>query len=672
MSKPPVAASHPVLLGGRYRLRGELGRGGMARVHRAHDQALDRDVAVKILHPELAHDPVLLDRFRREAWAGARLSHPNVVAVYDVGTPDPSGSHDQPAYLVMQLVDGPSLRDVLYRHRRLSAGQALGILGQAAAGLAAAHDAGLVHRDVKPENVLLTRQGGVKVTDFGLARAAAESTQTFGSDVIVGSPHYLSPEAVGAEPVDARSDVYSLGLLLYECLTGRPPFEGDSPLTTALQHRSDRVPRPSAAVSGVAADVDAVVLAATARDPAQRYQDARAFADALAAAVPEGPAPLAEDPSWRDTAVIPLDATDTVVGAGGARAGGIAAEGHEVDGPEAGGPEVGGGAAGAEAAGADDASAVTDEDRHDAHDEGGGRRRGWLRVVVLAVPVLLALAGFLVWDNVLAPVTPVPAVAGSPAGDARAELEDAGFVVEIAEDRPYDLDVPAGSVLRQDPAGEARRGTAVSLVLSDGPRPVEVPTVSGRPQQEVVAQLEQLGLKVSAERAFDEEVSEGRVVSIEPSAGEVVDEGSDVALVVSDGPHPIEVPDVGGESEAAALEALRERGLDPQVVDRRYDDQVPEGTVLGQSPQSGATLTRDGRVELVVSRGPEPFEMPNVRRQRVGDAREQLESVGLDVEVEQRGGVASLLNPGRVYDQDPAPGTRVLPGEAVTLYAYEG
>jgi eukaryotic-like serine/threonine-protein kinase len=232
-------------VGDRYVLRGELGRGGMATVHRALDDVLEREVAVKLLHAHLADDPAFLDRFRREARAAAALDHPNVVAVHDWG------ETDEGAYLVLQLVEGPSLRDVLRRHGRLDPGESLAVLGPAARGLGAAHAAGLVHRDVKPENLLLGRDGTVRVTDFGLARAAASATSTFGADVLVGSPHYLSPEAVRGRPLDPRADVYALGVVLFECLTGRPPHEGESPFATAVQHTSRRVPPPSEHVDGI-------------------------------------------------------------------------------------------------------------------------------------------------------------------------------------------------------------------------------------------------------------------------------------------------------------------------------------------------------------------------------------------------------------------------------------
>jgi eukaryotic-like serine/threonine-protein kinase len=283
---PRTTSDAPDLVGGRYALRGEIGRGGMATVHRARDEVLQREVAVKLLHAHLAGDDTFLDRFRREARAAAAVHHPNVVTVHDWGETADG------AYLVLQLVEGCSLREVLRRRRRLTPGETLAVLGPAGDGLGAAHVAGLVHRDVKPENVLLATEGGVLITDFGLARAAASATSTFGADVLMGTPHYLSPEAVRNEPLSPPADVYALGVVLFECLTGRPPHEGDSPFATAVAHTSRRVPAPSEIEPSVDEAVDEVVLRATAPDPRERYPDGAAFAAALRAAVPSGPQPV--------------------------------------------------------------------------------------------------------------------------------------------------------------------------------------------------------------------------------------------------------------------------------------------------------------------------------------------------------------------------------------------
>lgn len=495
---PGSSSTVPAVVGGRYELRDELGRGGMASVHRAHDGVLDREVAVKILHPHLAVDPAFLDRFRREARAAAALNHPNVVAVHDWG------ETDQGAYLVLGLVVGPSLRAVLRRRGRLSPAEALAVLGPAAAGLGAAHAAGLVHRDVKPENLLLDRAGTVQITDFGLARAAASATSTFGAGVLVGSPHYLSPEAVRGEPLDARADVYGLGVVLFECLTGRPPHQGDSPYATAVAHTSTPVPPPSELIAGVPETLDEVVLDATAREASHRQPDAEAFHRALRAAVPGGPAALA-------TLLEVSETTDR----------------HPVGPPPPPPPpppRVGG-------------DTVVDTGPAPTTTVGPRRRRRSVApLVVLALLAACALGGYLLYDRVIAPVVAVP------------EVLDAA-------------------------------------------------------QQQAVDRLETAGFRVEATRV--------------------------------------------------------------------HDETVPEGRILATDPAPGTELPRGGSVEVEVSDGPEPVEVPGVDGKLVDEARATLIEAGFEVEVERRGGFGALFNPDRVFDQDPAPRTERDPGTTVTLFAYD-
>jgi eukaryotic-like serine/threonine-protein kinase len=653
----------PPRIGGRYVLRGELGRGGMATVHRAVDEVLEREVAVKLLHAHLADDPAFLDRFRREARAAAALDHPNVVAVHDWG------ETDEGAYLVLQLIEGPSLREVLRRHRRLTAGEALRVLAPAASGLGAAHAAGLVHRDVKPENLLLGRDGTVRVTDFGLARAAASATSTFGADVLVGSPHYLSPEAVRGRPLDPRADVYALGVVLFECLTGRPPHEGESPFATAVQHTSRRVPPPSELVDDVAPALDELVVAATAHDPDERPDDGADFAAALSRAVPGGPTPLDLAGSIRETLVVPADVdgppapptgTTRAIPSDGSTTvvrGATAQTGWTADDPHGGDPR-------------------DEPDGPEEPDDRLGpppRRRRWLvaTLVVLALLAASAAGGYLLWDRVLAPVTPIPAVVGAAADVASDRLEESGFTVRVATQRPHHLEVPVDHVLEQSPTGEARQGATIVLTLSAGPRQVEVPDVVGEPAEEATAALADAGLSPITTEEHDEEVEAGLVLSSDPAAGAVLDETAEVTLVVSRGPRPIEVADVRGRPLEEAAAVLREAGLEVEVVDRRFDETTAAGVVLTQDPGPGEILRRGDTVSVAVSRGPEPVAVPNVRGLRAGEAVAELEALGFEVEIERRGGFGAFLNPDRVFDQDPAPEASRRRGDTVTIYAYE-
>jgi eukaryotic-like serine/threonine-protein kinase len=688
----------------------------MATVHRARDEVLDRDVAVKLLHAHLATDPAFLDRFRREARAAAALSHPNVVAVHDWG------ETDEGPFLVLQLIDGPSLRGVLRHRRRLHAEEAVSVLGPAAAGLGAAHAAGLVHRDVKPENLLLGLDGTVRVTDFGLARAAASATSTFGTDVLVGSPHYLSPEAVRGEPLDPTADVYALGVVLFEVLTGRPPFEADSPFATAVQHTANRVPPPSSVVATVPTALDEVVRRATDPDRDARYADADAFRAALTAAVPPSAAPLpalfADDASVPaaggaapsgGTAVLGPEAHDTTVAGAPAQdetpdddRPSIAwdADGAQLwpppvappPPPPPGPPDAGDVLEGPSDDHAhpvawleamhgpyDEAAELLDTDGPPSEVEddhvvvGRGRRRRWPLVLLLLVALVAAsvTGGYLLWDRVLAPIVAIPAVAEAPVDAAVDALESAGFTVRVDGDRPNSLEVPADHVLSQDPTGEARQGATVTLVVSAGPRQVTVPDVTDGDVGDAEDAIVDVGLVLGdVGRAYDEEVPSGRVLSSDPAAGEVVDETTAVDLVVSRGPAPREVPDLRSLTLSEAQDALRAVGLQGEVSGREYSD-APEGQVIAQSPGRGNEVDRGATVGLTLSDGPAPVTVPNVRGQLRDEAVETLEELGFEVEIETRGGVGAFLNPGRVFEQDPGPNAELLPGDRVLLYVYE-
>lgn len=616
MSDTSLNLSGGALLGGRYRLIAEIGRGGMASVHRAHDEVLDREVAVKVLHARLAADPAFRDRFQREARAAARLSHPNVVTVHDCG------QEQDRAWLVMELVEGDSLRDVLDIRGRVTPGEALSLLAPAAAGLAAAHESGMVHLDIKPENVLYGRDGTVKVTDFGLARAAATATVTFDSGMIVGSPHYLSPEAVEGEPLDACSDVYALGVVLFECLTGQPPFHRDTPLATALAHVRESVPPPSSVVASLPDAVDQVVLRATASDPGERYPDAGAFAEALTEAVPGGPVPVDLRDGERDTVVLPRDDTDTTV--------------TGVDG-----------------------------------DDGSRGRWGRRRVLtVLGVLLALAAGGFGVWDQLVAPVTAVPAVTESPRDQAVAALREAGFTPEVAEGGEHHLEIPRNHVVRQSPDGSARRGDPVRLVLSLGPPQVEVPGTGGMEEAEAVEALEQAHLRPEVRRVFHERVEAGLVIRSEPEPGATVRATSTVSVVVSRGREPIEVPDLRGRPRGEAQQTLSQAGLEVSVTGREFHEEVPAGAVISQSPAPGERLFRGDTVQLVLSKGAEPFPMPDVLDLPEERARRVLGSRGLGIQVEE----LDTNNPqreGTVADQKPPAGTKVRRGDTVTIVVWD-
>lgn len=628
------------LLGDRYRLLREIARGGMATVFQALDEVLERDVAMKLPHRHLATDPVFLDRFLREARAAAALSHPNVVSVYDWG--DDDGGQ---AYLVMEFVNGPSLRDLLRSRGRLGPGEAAAVLAPAAAGIAAAHARGLVHRDVKPENILVSSDGAVKVTDFGLARAVAATTQTFAPGAIVGSPHYLAPESVRDERLDARADVYALGVVLYECLVGRPPFEAETPVATALRHTTDAVPPPSALVN-VPVELDEVVSRATAPDPGDRYADAAAFEAALRAVASRDEHAAGRHDDERGTLVIPPATNDTLVPIPPPPPKPPPPALEELPPPR-----------------------QLEPSRKEAAP--AAPRSGRRGLLAALVGIVLLLGGlYLAWSMLVAPVTPIPEVTGQPRMLAEATLRAAGFEPVVADEREFSLEVPADHVIRQVPTGATRRGAAVTLTLSAGPRPVPggVPNLLGEPEQQATAILQGAGLAPSIEYAYDEKVDRGLVVRTDPPGGAAVVEGQPVTVVVSKGRRPVEVPKVVGLTRDDASERLSALGLKATVAAEVFHDTVPPGVVVSQAPDPGANLHRGAVVRLSVSKGPETFPMPDVRERSRDEAVRTLEGSGLVVTVEE---VRGFFRPRNIVaDQEPKPGTSVRRGERVTIYVW--
>lgn len=618
----------PRLVQGRYTLLAELGRGGMATVHRARDEVLGRDVALKILHPHLAGDPAFRARFLREGRAAATLSHPNVVAIHDLDA-DENG-----ARLVMEVVDGPSMSEVLATRGRLSPGEALALLGPAADGLAAAHAAGLVHRDVKPANILIAADGTVKVGDFGLARAAASSTQTFGADVLVGSPHYLAPEAVDGGTLGATADVYGLGIVLFEVLTGRPPFQGDTPMATALQHTTGTVPPPSSLVPGISPAVDEVVRVATQHDPDERYADAAAFRAALTAAVPGGPLPVDLRGGRHHTVVMPALGLDPDSATDGAT------------------------------------RVVLRNDVAEAKKTTPRRRTR--RTVLLALALLLLVAGgaAAAWNTFLAPVTDIPAVIGLSPDAAATALRDAGFSSIVSEQGSNSLQAPVGTIAAVDPPERARKGTTLVLTLSLGPSEVVVPDVNGLEEPAASLRLRDANFEVDVQFAHDDLVAEGFAIRTDPAGLSIGRDGQQVVLFISLGPAPVQIPGLVGMTLEAANQALEELGLIGEVVEERFDENIAAGSIADQLPEAGTEGHRGDVVQMVVSQGGRPFALPDVRGQKEKDARRILEDLGLRVDVED----VSTVIPGRkdtVADTNPPPGTHVRSGDQVVLFVYD-
>ncbi|MFF2728624.1 Stk1 family PASTA domain-containing Ser/Thr kinase [Streptomyces sp. NPDC058008] len=621
------------LLDGRYRIDARIAVGGMATVYRAVDTRLDRVLALKVMHPALATDAAFVERFIREAKSVARLAHPNVVGVFDQGA---QGAY---VYLAMEYVAGCTLRDVLRERGALQPRAALDILEPVLAALGAAHRAGFVHRDMKPENVLIGDDGRVKVADFGLVRAVGTATDTTGS--LLGTVSYLAPEQIEQGTADTRSDVYACGVVLYEMLTGGKPHTGDTAAQVIYQHLNEDVPAPSAAVPGLAPGLDELVAAATARAPGARPSDAVALLarsreiradlteEQLDAMPPQA---LAEshDAAEDRTSVIPR-----VIPAGQGTA-------HHTSRLE-----------------------MPPQDPEPRRRRGPFHGRGRRGVIALFAAVLLVLgAGAGVWYINSGQFTRVPSLLGQTQSTAEKRIADEGLGLKGVE-RAYSDTVKRGTVISSDPAsGERVRGNAaVKLVVSRGPEVVEVPDVESLALAEAKRELTGSGFAPGmVTREFSEEIDRGKVIRTDPRAGTERRTDSAVALVVSKG-SPVDVPDVTGLSVDEATAALDEAGLRTKVLPGRVDSPEDAGGVARQSPGSGAEAAEGDTVELTVSKGPRMVQVPDVTGKDVDEARSTLEGAGFEVKVDR----PFLSFSDTVGSQSVEGGAKAAEGSTITI-----
>ncbi len=556
------------LIGGRYELGELLGRGGMAEVRKGTDTRLGRVVAVKRLRTDLASDATFQARFRREAQSSASLNHPAIVAVYDTGEePATDGSGVDQPYIVMEYVAGRTLRDIIREGRKILPERALEITSGVLSALDYSHRAGIIHRDIKPGNVMLTPSGDVKVMDFGIARAISDAASTMTQTAaVVGTAQYLSPEQARGETVDSRSDVYSAGCLLYELLTGRPPFVGDSPVAVAYQHVREPASPPSDHDTDLTAEVDAIVMKALAKRVEDRYQSAAAMRSDIERYLAGRPV--------HATAPPPVDDDRTMVAAA-----------PPVDPTTARTPTV------------------QDED-----DERQGSRRGLLILLGLLLLLLIAGAAYLLPRLFESPPEQdrVPDVIGMREADARAELGAAGFDVTV--DYRTDPTVRAGRVLEQQPNADqfVDPGIEVTIVVSEGKPLVEVPFVLNQPKAEARATLEAQDFNVLMQEQESDE-PKGQVIETDPAPGTSVPQGSTVTVYFSDGPE--RVPDVVGEMREDAERILTEAGFDVDVLEST-DTTEPQGTVIRQNPPGGSAAADGSTVLIVVSAFEEPTESP--------------------------------------------------------------
>ncbi|HEX6339181.1 MAG TPA: Stk1 family PASTA domain-containing Ser/Thr kinase [Jiangellaceae bacterium] len=641
------------VLDGRYRVEAALARGGMATVYRAVDTRLDRVVALKVMHAELAADNEFVLRFIGEARSAARLSHPNVVGVFD------QGEDDGTVFLAMEYVEGRTLRQILRDRGPLPPAAALEMLQPVVAALGAAHDAGIVHRDVKPENVLVGANGRIKVADFGLARAVSEDTSTATRGLLLGTVNYISPEQALGEPATPRSDVYSAGVMLYEMLTGSPPHTGPTDFVVVRSHIDNDVPAPSASDPNIPTIVDELVALATARDPQRRFTDGSQFAEAASVAhAAVGPAidgletreaagvsiaeamsiPGVEHTRGRpsETTIIPAQAATSLP----------ARRNHS--------------------ARAEPVLPVRRERRSDLPARRAARRRRrWVGPVLLVAGLVLA-AGVVAgawWLGEGRYVT-VPSLLDMTVEDAELLAQQDGLFVQTGGTEPSEV-IEAGNVLRTEPAAGERllRGQYITLITSSGAERYAVPDLRGKTKEEAESLLEEQNLVPAVEERYDDQVPEGVVIGQGVDPGRELRADEQVPVYVSKGREPVEIVDFTGQDANQAEQQLREAGFE---VTRQEEPNpnVRAGFVISQSPNSGTGLRGD-TITLVVASQKNEIPVPEVRGMPVEDAERILREAGFtNIKIDRRG---VFFPQDIVVDQRPRPGREIKPDQQIEL-----
>jgi beta-lactam-binding protein with PASTA domain/tRNA A-37 threonylcarbamoyl transferase component Bud32 len=615
---------------GRYSIVSRLGSGGMADVYCAQDLQLGRKVALKLLYRRFAEDEQFVERFKREASAAAGLQHPHVVGVYD------RGEFDGTYYIAMEYLEGRSLKQIVQEEGPLDPERAIDLVVQILRASRFAHQRGVIHRDIKPHNVIVDDEGRVKVTDFGIARAGASDMTETGS--IMGTAQYLSPEQAQGHAVSAQSDLYAVGIVLYELLTGRVPFDGDSPVTIALKQVSELPIPPSAFNPAVPPELDAIVLRALEKDPARRFADA----DEMIAELEALRERLTAIPAGQSTAVF-----------------GAVPEGGEPTGPTAlvGAPPP-------PPTDQDYAGIYPEEPLPPEPEEERERRRRRLMLILAGIAALLILGGLLAFLLTRgADQRAVPNVVGTQYPAAVAALHNAGFKVER---EGVTSDAPRDRVLREDPqpGTKADDGSTITLTVSDGPGQATVPDVTNLSSAQARKALQKAGFQVNTERETSDTIDKGRATRTSPPGGSLAERNSTVRLFISGGPAQVTVPDVTGQSESSASAEISNAGLRTDITEQESDQ--PEGTVISQDPAAGANVAKGSTVTLVVAKAPSQATVPNVTGETEDVASQRLSSAGFDVSSQSRP-VTDPSQDGVVVAQRPSGGARVGKGSTVTI-----
>lgn len=650
-------------LAGRYEVRSLIGRGGMAEVHLGFDTRLSRVVAIKMLRRDLAQDSIFQARFRREAQSAASLNHPNIVAVYDTGEEiieDAVGRSIAVPYIVMEYVEGHTVKDLISDGTAVPINEAVEIVSGVLSALDYSHANHLVHRDIKPGNIMLTSDGKIKVMDFGIARALTDSQATMTqTNAVVGTAQYLSPEQARGETVDARSDLYSTGVVLFELLTGRPPFKGDSAVAVAYQHVEQIPPTPSSILSDIPDSLDRVVLKALAKNREDRYPTAAAMLSDLQR-VSRG----------LDVAAPPADswATEVLPTAGRVGAQTAATMPMSAVAPHGGG----------QATAATSTSLPPVAERADAAEEASKARKRRTAIIASVVVIALLLIGGSVWAltrRAAAPETvAVPTVVGLSQANAKAQIEAAGFVWELNPEKVASDSVEEGSVASTDPAGgtQAEKGSTVRVTISSGPDSVVLPdNLVGMTPEDARKAIEALGLKweLDSSKVASDTVAEGKVAQTNPSPGSKVKAGQTIRVYLSSGSDEVEVPDLDGMSQDQARSALKAVGLELGNV-TSVDSEKDKDRIVAQDPVTGTKVKKGTTIGVSVSNGKTAqVEIPTVVGTSSEDAQAQLKALGLNVTVEE---VAGNQPAGQVLSIEPGEGSKVEKNSTVKLKVSKG
>jgi eukaryotic-like serine/threonine-protein kinase len=638
------------LIDGRYQLQKLIAAGGMASIYAAMDLRLDRLVAVKIMHPHLANDEDFVNRFIKEAKATAALNHPNVVSIQDQGWNE-GGS---PAvFIVMEYIDGNTLRDYLFERGSLPVGEVLRFLIPVVSALAEAHSLGIIHRDIKPENILISKDGRIKIADFGLARGdQLGSTQTAESSVVLGSVSYLSPEQVQRGISDARSDVYSLGIVLFELLIGRKPFDGDTPIQIAYKHVNDRVPSVRAIKSEIPENFDQLVTQATSPNPDHRFKDARELLNALRN-VQESIDPQKRQLSLELDLPIPpaRPVKRTKTGKTGKTGiGDIRIGGQVIDRVKSFTQPI-----------RPSEATPTSEIRRRA-----SKRVKRNRVIAIALVLTLSAAG---WYQFIGPGSQIaiPSVVGLSVGDAKKQISQLGLVADISS-QDFSEDVERGLVLTSIPGGGGHlpKGETVHLILSKGKERISIPSLAGLTQDAATAALINAGLKVgNVTQVFDMKIASTLVVDGNPATSTEVRRNSIVDLIISKGIEQLTLNSYIGKSSDQATNELTDAGFIVKSA-FSYSEVVPAGAVISQTPSEASGVTsapKGSTITLVISRGTQSVFIPNLFSLSEKQARTSLESLQLKVSVKKIGSKKIK----KVTGISPKVGTQVKRGAVVVI-----